>query len=108
MRELVAIAAAGAVLGTVAVSSTASHATVGSNMATAVAAANPHRHDVAQHRHIHRHAARPAPGYTREGGAAPGCYRWGETGYHWYPFCLGPPWLYPHQRVCRGGYCWYY
>jgi hypothetical protein len=36
-----------------------------------------------------------------------GCYRLGETGYHWYPFCLGPRWLYPHHRVCRHGYCWY-
>jgi hypothetical protein len=39
--------------------------------------------------------------------AAPGCYRWGETGYHWYSFCFGPAWLYPHHRVCRHGYCWY-
>ncbi len=36
-----------------------------------------------------------------------GCYRLGETGYHWYRFCFGPTWLYPHQRVCRRGYCWY-
>lgn len=36
-----------------------------------------------------------------------GCYRWGEAGYTWYPFCLGPSWLYPHQRACRHGYCWY-
>jgi len=36
-----------------------------------------------------------------------GCYRLGETGYHWYRFCFGPTWLYPHQRVCRHGYCWY-
>jgi hypothetical protein len=38
---------------------------------------------------------------------AAGCYRLGETGYHWYQFCLGPTWLYPHRRVCRHGYCWY-
>jgi opacity protein-like surface antigen len=36
-----------------------------------------------------------------------GCYRFGETGYHWYNFCAGPGFLYPHQRVCRNGYCWY-
>jgi hypothetical protein len=36
-----------------------------------------------------------------------GCYRLGETGYHWYRFCLGPPVLYPHHRACRHGYCWY-
>jgi hypothetical protein len=114
MRGFVAIAAAGAVLGTVAVSSTASLAAMGSNAmgsnkATAVGAASLHRREVAQRRHRHRHAARPAPeSTTREGGAAPGCYRWGETGYHWYNFCLGPSLLYPHQRVCRGGYCWYY
>jgi hypothetical protein len=38
---------------------------------------------------------------------AAGCYRLGETGYHWYDFCLGPTWLYPHHRVCRHGHCWY-
>jgi len=36
-----------------------------------------------------------------------GCYRLGETGYHWYRFCIGPYWLYPHQQVCRHGACWY-
>jgi hypothetical protein len=36
-----------------------------------------------------------------------GCYRLGETGYHWYRFCIGPAFLYPHQRVCRHGHCWY-
>jgi hypothetical protein len=36
-----------------------------------------------------------------------GCYRLGVTGYHWYNFCAGPAFLYPHQRVCRNGYCWY-
>jgi hypothetical protein len=24
-----------------------------------------------------------------------GCYRLGETGYHWYRFCFGLSWLYP-------------
>jgi hypothetical protein len=36
-----------------------------------------------------------------------GCYRLGETGYHWYRSCVGPTWLYPHRRVCRRGSCWY-
>jgi hypothetical protein len=36
-----------------------------------------------------------------------GCYRLGETGYHWYHSCFGPWWLYPHHRVCRHGACWY-
>jgi hypothetical protein len=36
-----------------------------------------------------------------------GCYRLGLTGYHWYHFCAGPPILYPHERVCRHGHCWY-
>ena len=40
-----------------------------------------------------------------------GCYRLGETGYHWYRFCAGPWWLYPHHRVCRyrhhHHYCYY-
>lgn len=38
---------------------------------------------------------------------AAGCYRLGLTGYHWYGFCVGPRFLYPHQRVCRHGGCWY-
>ena len=38
---------------------------------------------------------------------AAGCYRLGETGYHWYRFCAGPYWLYPHHRYCRRGYCSY-
>jgi opacity protein-like surface antigen len=38
---------------------------------------------------------------------ASGCYRVGLTGYHWYGFCLGPDFLYPHERVCRHGNCWY-
>jgi hypothetical protein len=40
--------------------------------------------------------------------AEAGCYRLGETGYHWYHFCLGPGFIYPHQRYCRHGYCWYH
>lgn len=79
MREHIAMAAA--VLGIIAVSSTPSHAVVGRNMATAVEAASPV--------------------------VKVGCYRLGLTGYHWYHFCLGPGWLYPHHRVCRHGYCWY-
>ena len=37
-----------------------------------------------------------------------GCYRLGETGYHWYRFCAGPAFLYPHHRHCHHGYCWYH
>ena len=37
-----------------------------------------------------------------------GCYRLGVTGYHWYHFCAGPGFLYPHYRACRHGYCWYH
>lgn len=36
-----------------------------------------------------------------------GCYRLGLSGYHWYRWCIGPSWLYPHRRICRHGYCWY-
>jgi hypothetical protein len=36
-----------------------------------------------------------------------GCYRLGLSGYHWYGSCFGPAFLYPHQRVCRHGHCWY-
>ncbi|HEV3042305.1 MAG TPA: hypothetical protein VGY52_00370 [Roseiarcus sp.] len=39
--------------------------------------------------------------------ASAGCYRLGETGYHWYSYCFGPRFIYPHHRVCRHGYCWY-
>jgi hypothetical protein len=104
MRELAAIAGAGAVLfSIVAVSSTESNAAVGSNLETAAEAAGP-LWQIAQQRRHHR----PPHHYVeRDGGAAYGCYRWGETGYHWYNFCLGPSWLYPHQRVCHRGYCWY-
>jgi hypothetical protein len=39
--------------------------------------------------------------------ASAGCYRLGETGYHWYRYCVGPYFMYPHHRVCRHGHCWY-
>jgi hypothetical protein len=39
--------------------------------------------------------------------AEAGCYRIGETGYHWYRVCWGPGFIYPHHRVCRHGVCWY-
>jgi hypothetical protein len=30
----------------------------------------------------------------------------GETGYHWYNFCVGPDFLYPHHRTCnQSGWC---
>ena len=40
--------------------------------------------------------------------AEAGCFRLGETGYHWYRYCWGPPFMYPHHRACRRGYCWFY
>jgi len=40
--------------------------------------------------------------------AEAGCYRMGETGYHWYRSCFGPHWFYPHHRSCRRGFCWYH
>jgi hypothetical protein len=40
--------------------------------------------------------------------AAAGCYRMGGTGYHWYRYCAGPHWLYPHHRVCHHGHCRYH
>jgi len=43
----------------------------------------------------------PAEAFNR------GCYRMGETGYHWYRFCAGFNFMYPHHRVCRHGHCWY-
>jgi hypothetical protein len=36
-----------------------------------------------------------------------GCYRLGMTGYHWYDFCVGPNFLYPHKHVCDHGNCNY-
>jgi hypothetical protein len=79
MRQLVVVTAA--VLCAAAVLSAPSKAAVGRGMAAAINAIDPVEKI--------------------------GCYRLGETGYHWYRFCFGPGWLYPHQRVCRRGYCWY-
>jgi hypothetical protein len=36
-----------------------------------------------------------------------GCFRNGETGYHHYDFCLGPDFVYPHEKVCDKGSCYY-
>jgi hypothetical protein len=37
-----------------------------------------------------------------------GCFRFGETGYHWYNFCVGPDFVYPHHQVCdHTGWCSY-
>ena len=45
------------------------------------------------------------------GAAEAGCYRMGLSGYHWYRYCIGPGFLYPHARHCgwHNGYrtCWY-
>jgi hypothetical protein len=81
MRRLVSIAAGGVALYVAAALPTTLHAAVGQSMAAAIAATNPVE--------------------------KVGCYRLGETGYHWYGFCFGPTWLYPHHRVCRHGYCRY-
>jgi opacity protein-like surface antigen len=44
------------------------------------------------------------------GAAEAGCYRMGLSGYHWYRFCVGPRFLYPHHRQCEGRgryrHCW--
>ncbi len=41
--------------------------------------------------------------------ASAGCARWGETGYHFYRYCAGPRFLYPHHRRCyRSGFCAYH
>jgi hypothetical protein len=80
VHKLVVAAAASAVLCTATVSATTSHAAMGQSMAAAIDAIDP----------IEK----------------VGCFRLGETGYHWYRFCFGPTWLYPHHRVCRHGYCW--
>ena len=73
MRKLVTIAAGGAVLYVAVVLPTTLHAAVGRSLAAAIEATDPVE--------------------------KAGCYRLGETGYHWYRFCFGPAWLYPHQRV---------
>ncbi len=79
MHKLVVVTAA--VLCAAAVSSTPSQTAVGQSIAATIGAIDPVE--------------------------KVGCYRLGETGYHWYRVCFGPSWLYPHQRVCRRGYCWY-
>lgn len=79
MRKLAVMIAAG-VLGSLI--STTTEAAVGRDIKTAVEAVNPL--------------------------STVGCYRLGETGYHWYNFCLGPRFLYPHHRTCRHGYCRYW
>jgi hypothetical protein len=78
MRKLAIIIAAAGVLGSFA--SGAANAAVGQSLRAGIAAINPIE--------------------------LAGCYRWGETGYHWYGFCVGPRFLYPHHRVCRHGYCY--
>jgi hypothetical protein len=75
------IIAAAAVLCATAVSSTPSQAAIGRSIAAATDATTPLD--------------------------KVGCYRLGETGYHWYRSCFGPSWLYPHRRICRRGSCWY-
>ena len=38
-----------------------------------------------------------------------GCYRIGDTGFHYYDFCLGPWFFYPHEKVCdKHGGCYYH
>jgi opacity protein-like surface antigen len=49
----------------------------------------------------------PASAQITPQGWNSGCYRFGETGYHWYGFCLGPNFAYPHKRVCDHGNCSY-
>ena len=52
----------------------------------------------------------PASAQITPQGWNAGCYRFGETGYHWYDFCIGPSVLYPHQKVCsrrHPHHCWY-
>jgi hypothetical protein len=81
MRKHAAIITTAAILSVGSLLSTVTQASVGQNIDAAIAAINP----------IEK----------------AGCYRWGETGYHWYRFCVGPHFLYPHRRVCRHGYCYY-
>jgi len=81
MSKFVPIAVGGVVLCVAAILPTTLYAAVGRNVAPAIDAIQPVE--------------------------KAGCYRLGETGYHWYRFCFGPSWLYPHERVCRRGHCWY-
>jgi hypothetical protein len=85
MHKLVVIAAAGAVFLAATVFSATSYGAVGQGMGGAIDAATDAIASVEK----------------------VGCYRLGETGYHWYRYCFGPAFIYPHQRVCRHGYCWY-
>ena len=85
MHKLVVIAAAGAVFFAATVSSATSYGAVGQGMGGTIDAAID---TIASIEKV-------------------GCYRLGETGYHWYRYCFGPAFIYPHQRVCRNGYCWY-
>jgi hypothetical protein len=52
-------------------------------------------------------AVAPAYAQVQVGGWNSGCFRWGDSGYHWYGFCLGPNVAYPHKRVCDRGACLY-
>jgi hypothetical protein len=51
-------------------------------------------------------AAAAAALLTGTSGAEAGCFRYGDTGYHWYRHCFGPAFFYPHHRHCywRHGY----
>ena len=45
-------------------------------------------------------------GASAPANAEGGCYRIGETGYHYYNFCLGPWFFYAHKKECsKGGHC---
>ena len=81
MRKLAIITGAAAILSIGSLTPTAVEAAVGQDIKATIDAVNP----VEQ----------------------AGCYRWGEYGYRWYNFCLGPHFMYPHRRVCRHGYCYY-
>ena len=81
IRKVAALAAAVATFGMVAALPASSYAAVAGNLPASVKAATP--------------------------AEKIGCYRLGEAGYTWYPFCAGPYWLYPHHRVCHHGHCWY-
>jgi hypothetical protein len=103
MRQLATIAATGAMLGVALLSPAPSHAAVGSNITTAV---EPTSTESTPTESTPTEST-PAESTSTIPVASYGCYRLGEYGYRWYPFCVGPSWLYPHHRVCRHGYCWY-
>jgi hypothetical protein len=52
-------------------------------------------------------AVMPAIAQVKIGGWNSGCFRMGDSGYHWYGFCLGPNIAYPYKRVCDHGNCTY-